>query len=192
MSKYTSFKSYTKLKTRYFLLFFLQTIINRLLYWTEGQHTWLVPTRPSIDSRHNNNERFCNDIIQSSGINSMVTWLIVKIEWIERRAAQIKSIFLFLINSSRSLTGCSFVGRYKKWINFIITLIKFYVFVFCICFDGLVIPAQYTATIFKIYCAPPNLGIRTWICRLYFAQRPIFSGLRFFNEPEISDSGPPD
>ena len=36
----------------------------------------------------------------------------------------------------------------------------------------------------------PNLGIRTWLCRLDFAQRPIFSGLRFFNEPEISDSGP--
>ena len=46
--------------------------------------------------------------------------------------------------------------------------------------------------LFKIYCAPPNLGItRTWICGLNFAQRPIFSGLRFFNEPEISDSGPP-
>ena len=45
---------------------------------------------------------------------------------------------------------------------------------------------------FKIYCGPPNLGItRTWICRLKLAQRPIFSGLRFFNEPEISDSGPP-
>ena len=29
--------------------------------------------------------------------------------------------------------------------------------------------------LFKIYCAPPNLGItRTWICRLNFAQRPIF------------------
>ena len=38
---------------------------------------------------------------------------------------------------------------------------------------------------------PPNLGIRTWICRLNFAQRPICSGLKFFNEPEISDSGPP-
>ena len=33
---------------------------------------------------------------------------------------------------------------------------------------------------FKIYCAPPNLGItRTWICRLNFAQRPIFSDMRF-------------
>ena len=45
---------------------------------------------------------------------------------------------------------------------------------------------------FQIYCAPPNLGItRTWIRRLNFVQRPIFSGLRIFNEPEISDSGPP-
>ena len=42
------------------------------------------------------------------------------------------------------------------------------------------------------YCAPPNLGItRTWIYRLNFAQRRIFSVLRFFKEPEISDSGPP-
>ena len=45
--------------------------------------------------------------------------------------------------------------------------------------------------LFEIYCVPPNLGIiRTWIYRLNFAQRPIFSGLRFFNEPEISESGP--
>ena len=42
---------------------------------------------------------------------------------------------------------------------------------------------------FQIYCAPQNSGVtRTWICRLTFAQRPIFSGLRFFNESEISDS----
>ena len=47
--------------------------------------------------------------------------------------------------------------------------------------------------LFKIYCAPLNLGItRTGICRLnFFAQRPIFSGLKFFNKPEISYSGPP-
>ena len=45
--------------------------------------------------------------------------------------------------------------------------------------------------LFKIYCAPLNLGItKTWICRLNFTQRPIFSGLRFYNEPEIWDSGP--
>ena len=44
--------------------------------------------------------------------------------------------------------------------------------------------------LFKIYCGYPNLGIRTWICRLNFAERPIFSGFRFFNEPEISDLGP--
>ena len=38
----------------------------------------------------------------------------------------------------------------------------------------------------------PNLELRrTWICQLNFAQRPIFSFLRFFNESEISDSGPP-
>ena len=63
---------------------------------------------------------------------------------------------------------------------------------FCICIDVVVIAAQCTVTFFKIYCVPPNLGItRTWICRLNFAQRPIVSGLRLFNEPEISDSGPP-
>ena len=46
--------------------------------------------------------------------------------------------------------------------------------------------------LFQIYCASPNLDItRTWICRLNFAQKPIFWGLRFFNEPEILDSGPP-
>ena len=46
--------------------------------------------------------------------------------------------------------------------------------------------------LFKIYCVPPNFGItRTWICQFNFVQRPIFSGLRFFNEPEILDSGPP-
>ena len=44
--------------------------------------------------------------------------------------------------------------------------------------------------IFKIYCDPPNLGIRTWICQLNLAQMPIFSGLRFFNELEISGSWP--
>ena len=34
-------------------------------------------------------------------------------------------------------------------------------FCICICFDGMVIAAQCTATFSKIYCAPPNLGIRT-------------------------------
>ena len=38
--------------------------------------------------------------------------------------------------------------------------------------------------LFEICCAPR-------ICRLNFAQRPIFLGLRFFNEPEISDSKSP-
>ena len=36
----------------------------------------------------------------------------------------------------------------------------------------------------------PDLGIRTWICRLHFAQMPISSGLRLFNGPEISASWP--
>ena len=45
--------------------------------------------------------------------------------------------------------------------------------------------------LFKIYCAPPNIGItKTWICWLNFAQMPIFSGLRLFNEPEISTRDP--
>ena len=45
---------------------------------------------------------------------------------------------------------------------------------------------------FKIYCAPSSSGItRRWVCRLNFAQRPIFSGLRFFKESEIWDSGFP-
>ena len=53
-------------------------------------------------------------------------------------------------------------------------------------------PMHCSNLFFQIYCAPPNLGItRTCIYRLDFAQRPIYSGLRFFNEPEISDSGPP-
>ena len=64
--------------------------------------------------------------------------------------------------------------------------------VYCstIVFNGVDIAAQCTATSFKIYCVPPNLGIRTGICRLNFAQA-YFSGLKFYNEPEISDSGPP-
>ena len=44
--------------------------------------------------------------------------------------------------------------------------------------------------LFKDLLCSSNLGIsRKWICRLNFSQRPIFSGLRFFNEPESSDSG---
>ena len=39
---------------------------------------------------------------------------------------------------------------------------------------------QCTAT-FSDILWPPNVAIRTWICRLKFAQRPIFSGLRFWN-----------
>ena len=60
------------------------------------------------------------------------------------------------------------------------------VFVFFIYFNGLVIALRP----FKINCAPPNLVIRTWLCRLNFAQRLFFSGLRFFNEPEIQIRDP--
>ena len=60
------------------------------------------------------------------------------------------------------------------------------------CIDGVVIAALMHCDLFEIYWAPLNLGItRTSICRLNFAQRPIFSGLRFFNEPKILDSGSP-
>ena len=52
------------------------------------------------------------------------------------------------------------------------------------CIDGVVIAALMLCYLFEIYCAPPNLGI---LGRgLNFAQRPIFSGLRLFNEPKIS------
>ena len=42
----------------------------------------------------------------------------------------------------------------------------------------------------EIYCVPPNLSIRARICRINYAQRPIYLDLTFFKEPEISDSGP--
>ena len=51
---------------------------------------------------------------------------------------------------------------------------------------------QMHCDLFQFFRDPPNLGItRTWIWQLNFAQRPIFSGLRFFNEPDISDFGTP-
>ena len=54
------------------------------------------------------------------------------------------------------------------------------------CIDGWSL-LPYALWPFQIYCSPPNLGItRTRICRLNFSQRSIFSGLRFFNESEIS------
>ena len=45
--------------------------------------------------------------------------------------------------------------------------------------------------LFKIHCAPPNLGItRTWIYRLILLRGLFFQAWRS-NESEISDSGPP-
>ena len=86
--------------------------------------------------------------------------------------------------TSRSLAGLqplelsSFNWRYRS--------------IFIVLMGWSLLPKAMHATFFRIYCAPLNFGIRTWICRLHFAQRPIFSGFRFFNEPEISDLGPPD
>ena len=59
------------------------------------------------------------------------------------------------------------------------------------CFDGVVIAAQCTAAFLRSFMLPQIWVLGREICRCNFAQRSIFSGLRFFNEPEISDSGPP-
>ena len=74
--------------------------------------------------------------------------------------------------------------------NLIIYLCMYCIALYCI--NGVVMAAQCTAAFLRSIILP-NLGItRTWKCRLNFSQRSIFSGLRFFNEPEISDSGPTD
>ena len=59
------------------------------------------------------------------------------------------------------------------------------------CIDRVVIAAQCTATLLRSIVLPRIWVLGREYCRLNYAQRPIFSGLRFFNEPEISDSGPP-
>ena len=47
------------------------------------------------------------------------------------------------------------------------------------CIDGAGHCFPIHCDLFKIYCAPPNLGItRVWICRLNFTRRPIFLGLK--------------
>ena len=83
-------------------------------------------------------------------------------------------VYLFLRISPRDM-------HYLSFTNLNISMVVRY------CIDEVVIATQCTAT---FYWAPPNLGNRMWICRLNFAQRPIFSGLRFFNKPEITDLGP--
>ena len=45
------------------------------------------------------------------------------------------------------------------------------------CINGVVIAAQCTAIFFLDLLCSPNLDTRTWICRLNFVQRPIFSTL---------------
>ena len=62
------------------------------------------------------------------------------------------------------------------------------VFMYCIVLMGWSLLPNALRPFQDLLCSA-NLSItRTWICRLNFAQRPFFSGLRLFNEPEISDS----
>jgi hypothetical protein len=60
----------------------------------------------------------------------------------------------------------------------------------CICFDGVVIADQCTATFLRSIVLP-----QIWVLGREYADYILltalfFSGLRFFKEPEISDSGP--
>ena len=61
---------------------------------------------------------------------------------------------------------------------------------YCIVLMGWSLLSNALQSFWDLLCSP-NLGIRTWICWFNFSQRPIFSGLRSFNKPEISDSRPP-
>ena len=58
------------------------------------------------------------------------------------------------------------IGLYVKY------LCKMYCIIVLFWWGGHCCPMH--CDLFKIDCAPPNLGIKTWICRLNFAQRPIF------------------
>ena len=78
----------------------------------------------------------------------------------------LRDIFKNKVMEGKSLSSKNnFINEKKLWVGWLLY-----------CIEGLVIAAQCTAT-FQICCAPPNLGIRTWICRLNFAQRPIFQAL---------------
>ena len=52
------------------------------------------------------------------------------------------------------------------------------------------LPNVQRAIFLNIHCAPPNLNIRTWICRLNFAHRPMFSGLRFLTSLKSQTQDP--
>ena len=98
--------------------------------------------------------------------------------------SQFSGVRIKVLFVSRPLGQCG--NRLKA----IIVLFHNNVVLYCI--DWVAIATLMHCDLFDICCAPPNLGItRTWICRLNFDQRPICLGLRFFNEPETSDSGPP-
>ena len=68
--------------------------------------------------------------------------------------------------------GITILNTYKGWIQFPLTSLVG-IYVLCLFrWDGHCCSMH--CNLFKIYCAPPNLGItRTWICRLNFAQKPI-------------------
>jgi hypothetical protein len=83
------------------------------------------------------------------------------------------------------------MNEVKDLLNYLLTsftlLLKIYnfwmnqLYCICICFDGVVITAQFTATFFRYLLCSPELGIiRTLICQINVAQRPIFSVLKFF------------
>jgi hypothetical protein len=160
---------------------------TEILSWTNFPHPWglLVHSDPSIHAEPRR-------LLCSTSLKNMIQYL--------QQCCHIGNFPSKIEILSRPwifYTIVAMIDSFVRWCSFsLYTWALVFPFgnmsiVFCICFDGVVIAAQCTAT-FKIYCAPPNLGItKTWICRLNFAQMSIFSGLRFFNEPEISDWGPP-
>ena len=64
------------------------------------------------------------------------------------------------------------------------SLVLYCIVLYCIVLMGWSLLPNALRPFRDVLCSPE------FKCRLIFAQRPILSGLRFFNEPEISDSGP--
>ena len=83
--------------------------------------------------------------------------------------------------------------RYKFTLENGITLHIKYTLVFsvCICFDGVVIATQCTATFEDLLCSLEFRYYQDVNMPFRFCSEAYFSGLRFFNEPEISDTGLP-
>ena len=59
------------------------------------------------------------------------------------------------------------------------------------CIDGVVIAAECPANFLRSIVLPPNLGIRTWICQLNFAHRPIFQAWGSLTSLEPQTRDPP-